>query len=189
MQLNQKGQAFSVFKLLIAAIVAVVILGILLNILNIIPGLGQNNPNAEAATLIKNISNNTTNVQTSRDVQFNSQNNNLNARAIAQAADFVVQTDQICIFSGQFYTDDEESKIFTETGGTSITYTGTASSVNAAIKGMCDRGSFYTDVEFDTFITDPDMEAYGPEGEFSESCGCIAEDNPGKCCVLLLVRR
>ena len=184
MHLNQKGQAFSVFKLLIAAIVAVVILGILLSILNIIPGIGSNNPNKEAGDLLKNIAVNTSSVRVSQEVTFNADNDNINARAVAQAANFVVQTDQVCVFAGQF--TDASVNPFTEDDtdtGRSITYTGTASAVNAAIKGMCDRGTFYEDADFEVFITDQEVVTEVQNGR----CGCIGE--PGQCCILLLERR
>ena len=56
--LNERGQAFSVFKLLIAAIVAVFILTILLQILMQIVPPSQGDPTDEASSKIKTLINN-----------------------------------------------------------------------------------------------------------------------------------
>ena len=51
--MNQRGQAFSVFKLLIAAVVAGAILLILLQTLQVLPNIGSQSPNEVASEAVR----------------------------------------------------------------------------------------------------------------------------------------
>ena len=82
--LNQKGQAFSVFKLLIAAVVAVVILTLLLSIIGQINIFGQGEPQEEAEKLVNNLATSRGVVDISGQVVFSS-GKSISNRAIADA--------------------------------------------------------------------------------------------------------
>jgi len=180
MGINQKGQSYSVFKLLIAAIVAVVILGILLQILGIIKIFPTSDPTTEAASLLQRMADTTSSVHiSSQPVQFDSEVSNLNVRAVTSATEGVVQEDQLCIYPGEFEGEGYFSSV---DDGSAINYTGNLSSVNVGFKGICDRGSALNET-LATLVSDQTL------SDAAEKCPCSEETNSGKCCVIVLVKR
>ncbi len=96
--MNHKGQANSVFQLLIAAVVAGAILIILLQVLRIIPPLGGDDPNEVAANAVKSQVNDVGLVKLTSSVTFGQQSS-LNARTIADKSGGLAP-DQVCIVLG-----------------------------------------------------------------------------------------
>ncbi|MAG22343.1 MAG: hypothetical protein CL943_03520 [Candidatus Diapherotrites archaeon] len=101
--MNNKGQAYSTFKLLIAAIVALAILMILLPIISSVLGILQNDPNDKARELINNLYNQPESLKHTEDVTF-TPGYVLSAAALAEKV--TLSSDQICITSGDFPDDD-----------------------------------------------------------------------------------
>jgi len=93
--MNSRGQAFSVFKLLIAAVVAGAILLILLQTLDVLPDIGSQNPNESAANAVKSQINSPSLPQFVDNVTFE-KDDSLNARAIA-ADSRSLDASQICV--------------------------------------------------------------------------------------------
>lgn len=115
--INQKGQTFSTFKLLIAAIVAIALLTILFNIMGMVPSLGQQDPQTKAIDLVKKATNPEYTPQKSK-VQF-TKGNTIGAKALAQQGVGY----EICVSTGELSgtTGFEES-----IQGKLISYTGSA---------------------------------------------------------------
>ncbi len=115
---NEKGQAFSTFELLIAAIVALAILGILLSIVGGINIFGRN-PQDTVVELVKTQVNNLGSPGYTDTVKFKS-GNSLSAYGIAQSADldpdliFIVIPDGMSDFEAT-----QENKIITYKRSTS----------------------------------------------------------------------
>jgi hypothetical protein len=92
---NQKGQAFDVFKLLIAAVVAGAILLILLQVLNVLPPFQKKDPNNIASENVKSQINNLGSPITINDVTF-SENAVVSAKTIAQKSG-ALSKEQVCL--------------------------------------------------------------------------------------------
>jgi len=195
LSLNQKGQAFDVFKLLIAAVVAVVILTLLLSIIGGIGIIGQGDPGEEAQTLIKDLVSSRGKVGTSQEVTF-STNTSINVRGIAQAAGGQLEDDAVCLSAGDFFDEstmgdfEESANWDMRLGGkkvvTAIEYQGSTSKV-VRLRGICD-------VCRD--ITPSYIASYFPEavfGDFDSMVGCSAKFG-GKgpatetCCIVAIVK-
>ena len=171
--INQKGQAFDVFKLLIAAVVAIVILTILLAVINQIGGgIGKNRPDDAAGKLIGALVVAKSSVQTSDIVEFSSNNPQLFAKAVAEVSKYAVSTDQICISAGAFKDDDD----WENTSPRVVKYKA-SSPKKAKIAGICDAGN-----ELIQDLTDQGEEDMA---NWAGECGdCIEENEP--CCFLAL---
>ena len=136
MKLNQKGQAFSVFKLLIAAIVALAILAILLPILKI-PAFGAN-PNDEAVSQVKTLYNSPGEYRLSKAVTFSTQScsPSLNAKSIAQQSQ-LLSTEQIWLDRGDFASGEQ----FVLSNDGSIVSYNASGSRQVKLGVMCDSSS------------------------------------------------
>lgn len=141
--MNQRGQGFSVFKLLIAAIVAVFILTILLQILSIIQPPAQGNPNQEAASKIKSLLSSLGSPEKTQIVTFKNDSPLLSARTIADATG-AITPNLICLDVSEDYASGNsfeaangEIGSFNELG-TIIRYTGT-SNLATKLWVVCDN--------------------------------------------------
>jgi len=175
---NSSGQAFSVFKLLIAAVVAVVILTLLLSIIGRIDIIGQRDPQEEAGKIVNAIAPQRAVVRISGEVIFNP-NTGISNRGVASATRGSLADNQVCVLVGDF--QDEEDR-FQYQSGVSVIYTG-SSAQNAAIIAICDTGSaMYNDRDYFRNYT-------GERGiTDARDCGCIDPDFNQKCCVVALKR-
>jgi hypothetical protein len=132
---GQKGQAFSTFQLLIAAVVALAILVLLLNIIGSLPNLGGQKPNKVASDLVASQVNAPSELRTSNPVIF-VKGDSLNAEAIASASG-VVTEGQLCLSegdhygSGDFAPAGDNDKILRYTGSTNL---------RVRISVLCDTG-------------------------------------------------
>lgn len=132
--MNNRGQAFSTFQLLIAAVVALAILVLLLNIIGSIPIVGGQNPNKEASDLVKSQVNSPSELRTSQQVSF-SRDGSLNAKSIASASG-VLTSNQICISRGDHYQTTE----FEYTSDDVLRYNG-SSALRVKVSVLCDTGT------------------------------------------------
>jgi len=130
--MGERGQAFSTFKLLIAAIVAVVILMILLSVLGFIDFSPRNQPDVSAADALEDAYNNKSKLVTTQKVTFTQANNTLARLSIVEAAGVGIEDEQVCLSLGDYadldgqggFTggfdgdDDDDDRIRFEGGGT-----------------------------------------------------------------------
>ncbi|MCX6802714.1 MAG: hypothetical protein NT067_06410 [Candidatus Diapherotrites archaeon] len=139
LKLGQKGQAFSTFKLLIAAIVAVVILVILLSILGYIDFSPRNQPAVGAADALKEAYQNQYLLQTSQQSVTFTKDTSLTSLAIKEKADIGLGETQICLSLGDF---SDATSNFSNGGapGQVIKYTA-GGSMNARFSVLCAPGA------------------------------------------------
>jgi len=130
-KLNQKGQEFSVFKLLISAIIAIVVLTLLLQILNIIDFNPNTDPSKAAENLLNDMDSSTYTEKVSKKLDFKKENS---ISAAALANNVGLDNEQICLglasdleSTGDFVLNQTHSL---------ITYNGD-SSVRVKLAGIC----------------------------------------------------
>lgn len=175
MKLNQSGQAFSVFKLLIAAIVAVVILSILLQILpdDFIP---QGDPTDEASRQVESLIAKLGTPGRTADVTFKP-GIPLVAATIATKTG-VLDEANVCVIAS-----NSAGNLFENIGGKLINYKGT-SSVVRKLYILCD-------VENKIFsYTIPSLTASVPAASeaFSNAEGlCQVTNSSNRYCVISIV--
>ncbi len=177
--LGARGQAFSVFKLLIAAVVAVVILSLLLSIIRIIQPIGQGDPQEESGKIVNALTPTRGVVKTSEQVFFNT-NTGLSNIGIASATKGSLSANQVCILKGDFFEDER----FGGVDGLSIIYKG-SSPQNAQIISICDTGSsMFADGSYFATYTENGVD----ESWVSGTCDCYNPDFHQKCCIVALKR-
>lgn len=169
--MNNRGQAFSTFQLLIAAVVALAILVLLLNIIGSLPNLGGQKPNKIASDLVASQVNAPSELRTSNPVTFTKEDS-LNAKAIATASG-VVTEGQLCISQGDFV--DQESD-FQQVGDGVLRYSG-GSNLRVRISVLCDTGNQVA----------ADLESNGIENAdtWMNDCSGI-QDLPQTACIIAL---
>ncbi|HIH16748.1 MAG TPA: hypothetical protein HA252_05055 [Candidatus Diapherotrites archaeon] len=168
--LGQSGQAFDVFKLLIAAVVALAILGILFGILrNVMVGV-QTEPQAKAIEFVKSSINSIGELKVTDTVTF-SAGKSLNARTIAIETRQLAE-DQVCVSGGDF-ADDESFKVV---GQGIVVYSG-KSDRTTKLAVVCDYGD-----RIEKTLT----EDYGKDSSWLGECGCSGQED--RCCLVAIVR-
>jgi len=180
--LNQTGQAYSTFKLLIAAIVAMAILAILIPIILQAIGWLTASPSNEAKTLLNDLVSSSGSLQNTPEVAFKP-GDVLAASALAEG--LPVSKDQICMSLGQFEKDETNGFECIGCDGDEqhrIIWRG-ASNRTAKIAAVCN-------VDLDSLKED--ISVYGLEsfdtGENDISSNCEICEDKGKCCALVLKR-
>lgn len=133
--MNSRGQAFSTFQLLIAAVVALAILVLLLNIIGSLPSINSQKPIKVASDLVASQVNSPAELRTSSSVPFGKEDS-LNATSIASQSG-VVTNSQICISKGDHIDTDE---FVLSSSGKVLTYNG-SSALRVKISVLCDTGS------------------------------------------------
>lgn len=170
---DEKGQAFDVFKLLIAAVIAVVILITLMQIINIVPKPFSQSPIEQARTLVKSQVTMLGNPLTA-DVIFKS-NDALNSKTIAEATP-AVSKEQVCVLPGDYEANESFNQLVS---GQAIQYTGTTD-ISTKILVMCDNGNTMRET----------LQQYGYKwaDQFSSSsCECDTT-SASRCCVVVIIK-
>lgn len=169
--MDEGGQAFSAFQLLISAVVAVAILGILMAILGMINPPTQN-PTEAAKSLLQGLVNAPGTLQETAPVIF-AQNTTISSEALVTAVN--LDPSQACLDLGE-YEDDERFKLLQGSGGEVIQWTG-VSERKAKIAIVCAMSGpnleDYVDNVYDDSLTEPDP-----------PCDCYSEG--GRCCLIQL---
>jgi len=93
--INNKGQAFSVFKILIAAIVALAVLGLLMNIMGLIDFNPSNEPETAAKELVKTAYSNQFSLK-SKVVTFDEEHNIIIPEHITKSGGAPLAPEQVC---------------------------------------------------------------------------------------------
>lgn len=187
--MNQNGQAYSTFKLLIAAIVAMAILAILIPIIMQVMGLIKANPTDEAKSLMSSLIDAPGSMRITKEVSFGP-GTDLSGSALAERVS--VSQDQICMSTGEFETVGSDEAGFqclncedSDSTQQRILFNGSAERV-VKIAIVCNKWTG------DSGGLADDLEDYGlndGEGDptIEESCGNICSEG-GKCCALVLKR-
>ncbi|MBU1120386.1 hypothetical protein KJ660_00750 [Candidatus Micrarchaeota archaeon] len=171
---NERGQEFSVFKLLISAVVAVVILTMLLQIMGIIPSLGQADPTKESVSILKDAYNNRYNDFKSKAVTFTA-DQKINRKAIAEGTGLIGPED-LCLFLDGAY-DNSVSWDLTDNY---IQYTG-GGQKQAFLAAYCDRGS-----DLEENLGEGGYTSFIPV-DYRIECGDTSNDclsSGGTCCIV-----
>src|SRR3989338_8652394 len=169
--MNQQGQAFEVFKLLIAAVVAIAILAILFGILrNVIVGV-QTEPQAKATEIVKNSINSIGELKVTDAVTF-STGKSLNSRTIAIETRYLAEN-QVCVSAGDFSNDEEAFKELSD--GEIIVYSGKSDRATK-LAVLCDYGNKLEDT----------LQKYGKGDDWRMNCGCTQEED--RCCLVAIVK-
>ncbi len=171
-KLNERGQEFSVFKLLISAVVAIVILTLLLSILGIIPLLPSGSLTAESESLLTKIERSPAAEETSNPFTINP-NDSLNRRQLADKSQGL-GVEQICLHPGNFKDDSDwtESQL-----GTVLRYDG-SSGKKVMLAGMCYKGKELADAVKDGVLL---------ESDWVEDCESECTDSTQTCCIIAVV--
>ncbi|MBI2530451.1 MAG: hypothetical protein HYW05_04895 [Candidatus Diapherotrites archaeon] len=107
--INQKGQAFDVFKLLIAAVIAIAILSLLMPIIGTITGIFTKDPTVEARTLLSDLYNKTITWKETPGVTFSTSNPTMAVAALIEGTN--LSSDQVCLSLGDFSDSTTEWEI------------------------------------------------------------------------------
>jgi len=171
MKLNEKGQEFSVFKLVIAAIVAVAILGVLLSIMGglVLPG---SEPGPEITRVVKSLMNAPGQPGKTNPVTFK-QDTAITSAAVAEGTG-ALGSNQVCFSTGDF----EEEKSFEVLGeGRILKYNKPADFI-ARAQVICSTGT-----ELQGWVDDLGYTEW--ETEFCSDCMELTDT----CCIVAAVRR
>lgn len=177
--MDNKGQGFSTFQLLIAAIVAIVILIILLAILRVIPGISSTGDPVQAASdKLKDATTKLSQHFKTDTVTFD-KGTTMTAKAIVQAAEVGLQENQLCLSKGDYKDDETVWSGGVEKGAQNqISYNGSASK-NVKLSVLCDVG---TELEDD--ITTYYSGEAGLDPAWVSGCDCTNMDDI--CCLIAL---
>jgi hypothetical protein len=172
-RLNNQGQAYSTFKLLIAAIVALAILMILMPIIASVLQIFQNDPADKTIELLNDLYNKPESIKiTQMPVTF-TPNMVLSADALKESTS--LSANNICMSLGEFEEDEDGFSIRVEDDiHHRITWNG-QSNQNTKIAVTCNINLD----RLESGIEDTKFEDWDPD------CG-ICEDN-GRCCIVALV--
>jgi len=174
-KINQKGQEFSVFKLLISAIVAIAILAILLSIIGN-PFDPRDNPADIAENLLKDANDKDYQEVVSKEIVFE-KDHTISSRSLGDELN--LERQQVCLN----ILDDLESKGFAVNAEKSLISYSRDTGSRVKIVGLCGPK--------DSFVSDNlagDSPKLSDGGfNFSSECGSVCPDGQ-KCCVLALVK-
>ncbi len=177
---NERGQAFSAFKLLIAAIIAMAILGILMTVINSIGQIGtEADPTEQAAELVGELRDRG-GYEKSDVVTFGADKKTMRSSEIIAAAEVGMAPDQICLSLGDFSeTDDFEAG--QENGSPQLIAFNRGGSRDVELSVLCNAGD----------LIEADIEEIGEyeglEEEWTDDCDFEGRDE--MCCLIALRKR
>jgi len=183
--MDSRGQAFSVFKLLIAAVVAGAILLILLQTLQVLPNIGDQDPNSAASNVVKSQVNRPGIQKIIEDVTFEN-GDSLRSKTIANNSGSLSE-EQVCVMvSGSapnrnnFDSGNSEGRV--------VLYEGPFSQ-KVKLFVMCDR---YEDLVCDGDCDIGSLESYDTEGRYqidhdlSSTCDPPSQEKSTYCVVAVI---
>jgi len=174
--INQKGQAFDVFKLLIAAVIAIAILSLLMPIIGTITGIFTKDPTVEARTLLSDLYNKPLTWKETAGVTFSSSNPTMAVAALVEGTN--LSADQVCLSLGDFATAEWE---ITGSGGTRKIEHSTSTSRLVKIAVECARD---TEDPAQDVLDDELTSRIG-----SATLECDEDGCPGPTCCMVVLRR
>jgi len=174
--LNQRGQEFSVFKLLISAIVAIVILTLLLQVLGIINFDPNTNPASAAENLLKDMDNSVYQEKVSDRINFEKEHS---IGSAALASEIGLSQNQICLAVEEGLSDFDVNPSLSL-----ITYSGD-STIRVKLAGICGPFNDFSNAD----LIGTSTSVLSSKGFDFDSSGCSSvciEDQ--RCCILFLYR-
>jgi len=182
---DEKGQEFSVFKLLISAVIAVVILGLLLSIINSIGLISGAEPQKEAGNTVKAIMRDNATIKASTEVTFDNKNRIINASGISSASGGVLQPNEVCISAGQFTGN---TSWVTGEGGSFLEYKG-SSAINAVVIAACDNVATINDT-YGGDVSESKSSNFGSSigTDWFNDCACVSDSEAARCCFVAVKR-
>jgi len=182
--LDQRGQAYSTFKLLIAAIVAMAMLAILIPIIMQAMGWLTNSPLNETKSLISDLVGSPGAVKHTPEVAFKP-DEVLPASALVER--LPISADQICMSTGQFEEDTSNGFECLDCDGTNqrLIYHG-KSNRTAKIAIVCNVNVNELKLDIEAYGLD-DLGGTSITDACDASCGEGASSK-GKCCAIVLKR-
>ena len=172
--MNENGQAYSTFKLLIAAIVAMAILAILIPIILQVLNIIKNDPTTQVTTVLNDLVDKPGTLRHTEEVVFRPEDSLAGATLEAKLP---LSKNQICMSLGEF--DEDEDRGFSLLTGDEehrIIWNG-AGEQTAKIALLCNTNK--------ETLVDSDFEIYGLD-EFDIDCDICSDS--GKCCAMFLKR-
>ncbi len=136
-KISKKGQAFSTFQLLIAAVVALALLGVLMPIIMQALGFIQSDPVSAAKQQITSAYDARGTLQTTEEVTFSSRNKEISATGLSEGTS--LSSEQIFFFTNGLTDFDAYGGSFGN-GGTILEYT-RAERATYYINILCDYGN------------------------------------------------
>ena len=176
--MDNKGQGFSTFQLLIAAIVAIVILIILLAILRVIPGISSTGDPVQAASDKLKDASTKLSQHFKTDIVTFDPGDTMTAKAIVIAAEVGLQENQLCLSLGDFADYGDVWSISSEYDR--VSYKGSASK-NVRLSVLCDLGMDLED-DIDKYY----REDAGLQPEWVSGCPCVIQHPNDICCLIAL---
>ena len=173
--LNERGQEFSVFKLLISAIVAIVILTLLLNILGIIDPNINTDPAEAAKNLLTSMDSSIFNQKISDSLDF-SREHSINNAALAESVG--LNSEQICLLASDNLPADFEGT------GSRISRTG-SSPQRVKLAGICAYSEYFSNGNYTDYA--PELEDITYRDETIGDCFQELSDGE-KACLIVLIR-
>jgi len=186
--MDSRGQAYSTFQLLIAAVVAMAILAILIPIIMQVMGLITANPTDETRSLLGSLIDAPGSLRTTKVVSF-SPGTDISGSSLAEKV--ALGKNQICMSTGEFPTDAEKG--FECLGCDSqdatqqrLIYHGTTN-ITAKIAVVCNKWVEATDDGLAADLADHKLVDLEGAPDILESCGNICKPN-AKCCAIVIKR-
>lgn len=176
--MNNKGQSFDVFKLLISAVIAVVILSVLMGMISQI-FFNADKPIKIASRMLKDMTGSMYNTVREPSVKF-SPNDSINAASLAEDSGGLLK-DQVCVSIGELTGPWVQNPI-SENPLFGATYTG-STTINVKLAGMCGTR---TNMKADLLAGIYDTSDF--QGDWFTNCGCLNLAEEVKCCVFALSR-
>lgn len=170
--MDNRGQAFSAFQLLISAVVAVAILAIIMSILGLIPRPSQD-PTQAVGSVLQNVVNSPGTLLETTSVIF-SKNTTIASETLATGVG--LDPSQICLDRGEYENEASFKLLGGDSGNQVLQWAGT-NERQAKIAVLC-------------ALTGPNLEEYINTYEETlkpadtGSCGCLGEE--GRCCLVML---
>ena len=186
--MDSRGQAYSTFQLLIAAVVAMAILAILIPIIMQVMGLITANPTDETRSLLGSLIDAPGSMRTTKVVSF-TPGADLSGGNLAEKVS--LGKSQICMSTGEFDRGFECLGCdTTDASQQRLIYTGTTN-MTAKIAVVCnkwvvDNGSVVEDGGLAADLTDHKLDDIGGTS-ILEACTNICKENI-KCCAIVLKR-
>ncbi len=175
---NEKGQSFSVFKLLISAIVALAILGILLTLIygpwwDFFP---KDEPAQKAGELVQKLSDRGGYERSSKVTFDSSKKSTMLSKEVISIAQWGVANDKVCLSLGDF-ADSGDFAEGQENGSPEKIALDVTGKREATLSVLCDSGT----------LLEQAIEDYSNEGlkaEWIEGCPCTEDE--ATCCLVAL---
>jgi len=167
--MNQEGQAFDVFKLLIAAVIAIAILSLLMPIIGTIMGIFKNDPTEKAKAMLTDLYNKRSTPKETVEVTFDTSTPVISKEAVT--VNTSLSPDQVCFSLGDYASASGEWEAST----TKLRHVGpTGRNVRLGIE--CSLGIDALEADIDADFDGATLES---------DCACTNED---PCCAIVLRR-